>query len=220
MQSLLHFNPALLGVTQLLTNYFTSIMHFVMLLTLVKRFGQFFVTWVRLSHRGLLHKLSGIGCSDKITSWFSSYLSGWKQRVVLSGHVSEWMSVLAGGPQGSILGPFLFLIYINDIVRNLGCSIRLFADDTSLYIIAHSLNIDLNTISTWAEAWLVAFNTGKTISMLFFTESKPSTAPVITHEQYRTNRNGHTQTARFNTLKYMHLVQSYSSNNHEGLDKT
>ena len=107
----------------------------------------------RVWHRGLLPKLSGIGCSDKITSWFSSYLTGRKQPVVLSGHVSEWMSVLAGVPQGSMLGPLLFLIYINDIVKNLGCSIRLFADDTSLYIIvespngaAHSLNIDLNTI--------------------------------------------------------------------------
>ena len=160
-------------------------------------------------------------------SWFSSYFTGRKQRVALSGHVSEWMSVLSGVPQGSILGPLLFLIYINDIVKNLGCSICLFADDTNLYIIvespngaAHSLNIDLNTISTWAEAWLAAFITGKTLSIIFFTESKPSTAPTITHEQYHTNRNGHTQTPRFNTLKYMHLVQSYSSNNHEGLDKT
>ena len=125
----------------------------------------------RVWHRGLLHKLSGIGCSDKITSWFSSYLSWRKQRVVLSGHVSEWISILAGVSQGSILGPFLFLIYIDDIVKNLGCSIRLFADDTSKYIIvespngvAHSLNMDLNTISTWAEAWLVVFNIGKTFN--------------------------------------------------------
>ena len=51
------------------------------------------------------------------------YLTGRKQRVVLSGHVSELMSVLAGVPQGSILGPLFFLIYINDIVKNLGCSI-------------------------------------------------------------------------------------------------
>ena len=77
----------------------------------------------RVWHRGLLHKLSGIGCSDKITSWFSSYLTGRKQRVVLAGHVSEWISVLAGVPQGLILGPLLFLIFINDIVQNLGCSI-------------------------------------------------------------------------------------------------
>ena len=140
----------------------------------------------RVWHRGLLHKLSGIGCSDKITSWFSSYLTGRKQRVVLSGHVSEWMSVLAGVPQGSILGPLLFLIYIYDIVKNLGCSIRLFADDTSLYIVvespngaAHSLNIDLNTISTWAEAWSVAFNAGKTLSMIFSRKANPPQHPPL-----------------------------------------
>ena len=140
----------------------------------------------RVWHRGLLHKLSGIGCSDKITSWFSNYLTGRKQRVVLSGHVSEWMSALAGVPQGSILGPLLFLIYINDIVKNLGCSIRLFADDTSLYIVvessngaAHSLNIDLNTISTWAEAWLVAFNAGKTLSMIFSRKANPAQHPPL-----------------------------------------
>ena len=118
----------------------------------------------KVCHRGLIHKLAGIGCSEMITWWFSSYLTGRKQRVGINGQVSEWLSVLAGGPHGSILGPLLFLIYINDIVKNLGCSIMLFAVDTSLYIIvdspdgaAYHLNVDLNSISTWADAWLVAF---------------------------------------------------------------
>ena len=140
----------------------------------------------RVRHRGLLYKLSGIGCSDKVTSWFSSYLSGQKQRVVLSGHVSEWMSVLAGVHQGSILGQLLFLFFINDIVRNTGWSIRLFADDTSLYIavespngVAHSLSIDLNNKSTWADAWLVAFNTGKTLLMIFSRKANPSQHPKL-----------------------------------------
>ena len=127
----------------------------------------------RVWHKGLLHKMSGIGCSDNVLKWFASYLSGRRQRVVLNGQASDWTPVLAGVPQGSILGPFLFLLYINDIVKHIGCSIRLFADDTSLYIIvecpnaaARCLNADLQTISQWAEDWLVNFNANKTLSMI------------------------------------------------------
>ncbi|MEW8544911.1 MAG: reverse transcriptase family protein [Candidatus Thiodiazotropha sp.] len=127
----------------------------------------------RVWHRGLIHKLSNIGFSDRIIQWFSSYLSDRKQRVVIEGQASEWAFVQAGVPQGSILGPLLFLLYINDIVSDIGCSIRLFADDTSLYIVvdspqtaANTLNNDLCTISNWANNWLVDFNASKTISMI------------------------------------------------------
>ena len=155
---------------------------------------------------------SSTNYQDKITIWFSSYLTGRKQRVVLSGHVSEWVSVLAGVPQGTILGTLLFLIYINDIVKNLGCSIRLFADDISLYIIvespngaAHSLNIDLNTISTWTEAWLVAFNTGKTLLMIFSRKAKaPQHPPLVMNNIVITETDTHKHLGL--TLKYMHLV--------------
>ena len=153
----------------------------------------------RVWHRGLIHKLAGIGCSEMITRWFSSYLTGRKQRIVINGQVSEWLSVLAGVPQGSILGPLLFLIYINDIVKNLGCSIRLFADDTSLYIIvdspdgaAYHLNVDLNSISTWADAWLVAFNTGKTLSMIFSRKlHRPHHPPLLMNNTMLTETDTH-----------------------------
>ena len=96
------------------------------------------------------------------------------------------MAVFAGVPQGSILGPLLFLIFINDIVKCIGASIRLFADDTSLYIIvdlpdqaAIILNTDLKTISDWANSWLVAFNASKTLSIIFSCKSNPVVHPSL-----------------------------------------
>ena len=87
---------------------------------------------------------------------------------------SDWTFVRAGVPQGSVLGPLLFLLYINDIVNDIGANIRLFADDTSLFIIvddpvtaAECLNADLSRISNWADAWLVSFNPTKTNRFLF-----------------------------------------------------
>ena len=95
------------------------------------------------------------------------------QRVVINGYTSEFKLVEAGVPQGSILGPLLFLIYINDIVRELNCNVRLFADDTSLYIVvenpvtaANLLNNNLRRVHSWAGIWLVDFNASKTESML------------------------------------------------------
>ena len=140
----------------------------------------------RVWHKGLLHKLSHIGISGDLLQWFKSYLSDRRQRVVLNGVTSDWASVLAGVPQGSILGPLLFLIYINDIVNGITSSIRLFADDTSLYIVvdnpvtaAHLLNTDLDTISKWAADWLVDFNPAKTTSLLITRKLQPQLHPPL-----------------------------------------
>ena len=125
----------------------------------------------RVWHRGLLFKLESIGVSDSLLLWSTSYLADRKQRVVLPGAVSVWKYIKAGVPKGSILGPLLFLIYINDIVVDIHSSIRLFADDTSLYIIvdnpqqaANILNADLAKIHLWASRWLVSFNPSKSES--------------------------------------------------------
>ena len=124
--------------------------------------------------KGLLYKLQTVGITGHLLQWFTDYLNNRKQRVVLPGDFSHWANLKAGVPQGSILGPLLFLIYINDIVRNINSSIRLFADDTSLYIIVENpiqaatiLNSDLSQIYTWASNWLVTFNPSKTESLLF-----------------------------------------------------
>ena len=105
---------------------------------------------------------------------------------MINGQASDWASVLAGVHQGSILDPLLFLIFINDIVKDIGCSIRLFADDTSLYIIADCplqagqlLSRDLNAISIWANSWLVTFNPNKNIVYVDFSEKKLNLPPPI-----------------------------------------
>ena len=113
-------------------------------------------------HRGLLYKLQSVGISGLLLQWFTDFLHNRKQRVVLPGANSDWISVKAGVPQGSIIGPLLFLLYINDIVENITSSIRLFADDTSLYIIvdnpteaANQLNSELSKIHQWATKCLL-----------------------------------------------------------------
>ncbi|KAK3102599.1 hypothetical protein FSP39_012507 [Pinctada imbricata] len=123
----------------------------------------------RVWHLGLIHKLSTFGISGSLLSWFSDYLHFRRQRVVINGTSSDWLEITAGVPQGSIPGPLLFLIYINNIVTDIRSNIRLFADDTSLYIIienpitaSETLNFDLDTIHEWSSNWLVDFNPQKT----------------------------------------------------------
>ena len=84
-------------------------------------------------HEGLIFKLEHIGISGNLLSLLKSFLNNRFQRVVLNGQCSNWSSVLGGVPQCSILGPLLFLIYINDRPEGLQSSVKHFADDTSLF---------------------------------------------------------------------------------------
>ena len=128
----------------------------------------------RVWHRGLIAKLKHYGICGPLLNWFISYLTNRFQRVVIPGGVSGWLEILAGVPQGSILGPLLFIMFINDIVKEIHSNIHLFADDTGLYIIvdfpdsaAQILNLDLERLYNWAVQWLVKFNPIKTESLLF-----------------------------------------------------
>ena len=123
----------------------------------------------RVWHRGLIHKLNAIGIRGELNTWLKSYLSGRKQAVVIRGSASEYKTVSAGVPQGSVLGPLLFLVYINDITVDIGSIIKLFADDTSMYLILNDdvmrgeiLNSDLRKVKEWASNWKVTFNCQKT----------------------------------------------------------
>ena len=116
-------------------------------------------------HDGLVYKLKTFGITGKLLSLLSDFLSNRCQRVALNGQYSEWKDVKAGVPQGSILGPLLFLIYINDLSVNLKSTVKLFADDVSLFSIvqdpnvsAAELNSDLRKINNWAYQWRMSFN--------------------------------------------------------------
>ena len=138
----------------------------------------------RVWHSELIYKLEAAGIT-KI--YFTNYLENTKQRVVLSGVKSAWNYIDAGVPQG----PLLFLLYINGIVTEIRPKIRLFADDTSLYIIvenpdaaAEILNTDLNKISKWAKSWLVKFDPNKNEYLIISRKiNKPGHPTVFTSNQ-------------------------------------
>ena len=129
----------------------------------------------RVWHAGLLHKLKSYGISGQIFGLISSFLSNRRLRVVLDGKSSQEYPINAGVPQGSILGPTLFLLYINDLPDDVICNIAIYADDTTLYSkcdqasdlwqqleLASELESDLRDTVDWGRKWLVDFNSGKT----------------------------------------------------------
>ena len=130
----------------------------------------------RVWHKGLIFKLRQNGIHGELLSSISDYLSQRKQKVFIGSSMSDFQFLSAGVPQGSVLGPLFFLIYVNDIADNLLSITRLFADDTSiassssnLMDIEGILNHDLRCITLWAKQWLVSFNPNKTEAILFST---------------------------------------------------
>ena len=121
----------------------------------------------KVSHLRLMEKLRGYGIQGKTHRWIESWLAGRTQRVVLEGEMSDYCPVSSGVPQGSVLGPTLFLLYINDIGQEISSTIRLFADDTILYhpisseADALQLQADLDKLVKWSNDWLMEFHPSK-----------------------------------------------------------
>ena len=121
-----------------------------------------------VSHDLLLHKLVTFGFNGNLLNWLRSYLSDRYQRVVLQGGTSDFIKVTSGVPQGSILGPLLFIIYINDLPDILKHSKPLlFADDTKLYFNVdcvekcNLIQSDLNALTNWCQKWKLDLNINK-----------------------------------------------------------
>ena len=128
---------------------------------------DFMKAFDKVPHKRLLSKLKSYGISENIINWISSFLSGRKQRVAVNGYFSKWAPVTSGIPQGSVLGPLLFVIYINDMPDNILSDIYLFADDTKIFsntanpANAKTLQEDLNRLQNWSDKWLLKFHPEK-----------------------------------------------------------
>ena len=121
----------------------------------------------RVTHERLLFKLKKMGIQGRLLAWIQSFLGNRKQRVVLNHTESKWRSVYSGVPQGSVMGPTLFLIYINDLPDYVKSSCKIFADDTKIYAkVGNMADVeriqkDIDELVEWSRTWLLNFNAGK-----------------------------------------------------------
>jgi len=118
-------------------------------------------------HHRLLKKVESFGIKGPILKWIKDFLSGRCQHVVINGEKSQAEKVTSGIPQGSVLGPLLFVLFINDLPDNIKSQVFMFADDTKLYREVTSiedqtqLQIDLDKLQDWSNKWLLKFHPGK-----------------------------------------------------------
>jgi hypothetical protein len=118
-------------------------------------------------HNKLLHKLDDYGVRGSINRWLEMFLTQRKMKVVIDGDESEEATVDSGVPQGTVLGPLLFLCHIHDLPDSVRSSVRLFADDCLLYRNIRTqqdhtiLQEDLQKLEVWAKDWGMRFNVKK-----------------------------------------------------------
>ena len=121
----------------------------------------------KVGHERLLLKLAGYGITGRTHSWIRAFLRHRTQVVVVDGEQSSKVPVTSGVPQGSVLGPCLFLFFINDLAEELHSTVRLFADDTIAYLTvdsegdARKLQEDLDKLAHWGDLWQMEFHPAK-----------------------------------------------------------
>ena len=98
-------------------------------------------------HKGLIYKIKSVGISGPLLKLIESFLSNRYQRVLLNGQSSTWLTIIAGVPQDSILGPLFFFIYINNYSKTLSSITKLFADDTSILSVVHDVDLSAKQLN-------------------------------------------------------------------------
>ena len=128
----------------------------------------------KVPHRRLLAKLEAVGIRGYLLTWLTSWLTGRKQRVCVNDEFSDWIETTSSVPQGSVLGPILFLIYINDLQHVVSSYLSMFADDTKLYRVIKNqttdtsiLQGDIDAMLHWTKDWLMEFNIDKCSTVTF-----------------------------------------------------
>ncbi|MES9880231.1 MAG: reverse transcriptase domain-containing protein [Sedimenticola sp.] len=120
--------------------------------------------------RRLIHKVERYGIGGNILRWIEDFLSHRKQIVTVRGSTSKQADVISGVPQGSVLGPLLFILFVNDMPEQVSATVKMFADDTKLYRQAKDYNLlqrDLENLEQWSNTWLLKFNASKCKCMHF-----------------------------------------------------
>ena len=135
-------------------------------------------------HARLCHKLYSSGIGGNLLSWLEDFLRDRKQRVCVSGAHSEWENVLSGVPQGSVIGPTLFLVFINDLPDRISSNIQIFADDSKIYrhirsdLDLKALQDDLHAVEQWSLNWKMQYNTSKCQALRIGTSRMQDNRPI------------------------------------------
>lgn len=143
----------------------------------------------KVPHQRLRLKLHHYGVRGETLDWLGAFLSGRSRRVVCGGSVSSFCPVVSGVPQGTVLGPLLFLVYINDLPSVVSSTTRLFADDSLLYrrittqVDVESLQNDLDQLQKWEDKWEMCFNPDKCKVLRLTLKQKPIISQYSIHGQ-------------------------------------
>lgn len=160
----------------------------------------------RVSHPKLLYKLQVLLGKGMLLKWLASYLSGRHQFVHCGNQSSDILEVTSGVPQGTVLAPILFLLYIDDIAYNINATVRMFADDCIIYKVIKNkndqiaLNQALSKITCWCQEWQMSFNAKKTVAMTVSRKKEPLIFPYEIQQ---------TQLEMVQEYKYLGIIISH-----------